>query len=293
MDDLLLARYGDYLRAELRLAPTSVDTYLREARGYLAYLAASERAGSEADSEDIAGYIGERRSRVDQRTVSKCLSAIRSLHHFLVVDRVREDNPAEIVDMPKLRRRIPDVLSAPDVDRFLAAIEPETPLGLRDRALFELIYSCGLRVSEAVGLTRTSIVREEALVRVLGKGDKERLVPLGEVARKRMDDYLAVGRPRLLRSSRRTERLFVGRGGKALTRKGIWKRFKEIAAKAGLDAKVHTLRHSFATHLLQGGADLRTVQELLGHADISTTQVYTHLDKEDLRRLHNAHHPRG
>ena len=288
-----LRRFEDYLRVELRLAPMSVETYVREARGYLEFL---EQAGSTAAAcgpEEIVRYLSERRSELDVRTISKAMSGIRSLHTFLVIEEVRGDNPVDLIERPRPPRRIPEVLSVANVDAFLEAIDCGSPYGLRDRALFELIYSCGLRVSEAVELTPRSVALAERLLHVVGKGNKERLIPLGEAAAHWLSEYLMRGRPVLLKPDRVTDRLFVGRLGKGLSRKGIWKRFKEITARAGVEAKVHTLRHSFATHLLQGGADLRTVQELLGHADISTTQVYTHLDKEDLRKYHHRYHPRG
>ena len=288
-----IARYEDYLRVELRLAPMSVDTYVREARSYLTYLEAEGISEADSQTEDINRYIIECRSELDSRTISKTMSGIRSLHNFLVMEGIRQDNPADLVERPRPPKKIPDVLSVENIDAFLDAIDLSKPYGLRDRALFELIYSCGLRVSEAVDLTPKSIALQERLLLVIGKGGKERLVPLGDAAAHWLSEYLHNGRPYLLKADRVTDRLFVGRHGLGLSRKGIWKRFKEIAVKAGLEAKVHTLRHSFATHLLQGGADLRTVQELLGHADISTTQVYTHLDKDDLQKYHESYHPRG
>jgi len=288
-----LRRYEDYLRVELRLAPMSVDTYVREVRSYLTFLEEEGISEATCTAEDIIRYITVRRSNLNVRTISKTMSGIRSLHTFLIVEGERADNPAELVERPRPPRKIPEVLSIADVDLFLAAIDHSKAYGLRDRALFELIYSCGLRVSEAADLTPRNISIRERLVRVNGKGGKERLVPIGEAAVFWLSEYLKKGRPFLLKADRVTDRLFIGRHGLGLSRKGIWKRFKEIAIKAGLDAKVHTLRHSFATHLLQGGADLRTVQELLGHADISTTQVYTHLDKDDLQKYHHAYHPRG
>ncbi|HUX20413.1 MAG TPA: site-specific tyrosine recombinase [Spirochaetia bacterium] len=288
-----LLRYEDYIRIELRLAPMSVETYVREAKGYLGFLESQGVSEKTADTSDINRYIAECRSELDGRTISKMMSGIRSLHNFLVMEGARNDNPADLVERPRPPKRIPEVLSVANVDAFLDAIDETKPYGLRDRALFELIYSCGLRVSEAVELTARSVALRERLLLVFGKGGKERLVPLGDAAVFWLSEYLERGRPFLLRADRVTDRLFVGRHGLGLSRKGIWKRFKEIAVKAGLEAKVHTLRHSFATHLLQGGADLRTVQELLGHADISTTQVYTHLDKDDLQKYHHSYHPRG
>jgi integrase/recombinase XerD len=189
-----------------------------------------------------------------------------------------------------------------DIEKLLGAAAGDTLLGIRDRALFELIYSCGLRVSEAVGLTVERVSLREAALRVMGKGSRERIVPLGRRARDELERYLAEVRPVLV-GRRHVDALFLGRGGRRLSRKTVWKTFKTLAAKAGIvpvpgrgsspSVKVHTLRHSFATHLLQGGADLRSVQELLGHADIATTQIYTHVSQEALKRTHREFHPRG
>ncbi|HUZ18772.1 MAG TPA: site-specific tyrosine recombinase [Spirochaetia bacterium] len=289
----LITKYEDWLRVELRLAPMSVDTYLREVRGYLRFLDSEGVSAQSARVDSVERYLVKRRVGVEVRTISKAISGIRSFHTFLITEGLREDNPAELVERPRPPRKIPEVLSIANVDSFLDSIDYGSPVGLRDRALFELIYSCGLRVTEACELSARSVLLEERLVRVFGKGSKERLVPIGEAAQLWIERYLREGRPRLLQATRQTDKLFVGRHGVGLSRKGVWKRFKEIAARAGVTAKVHTLRHSFATHLLQGGADLRTVQELLGHADISTTQVYTHLDKDDLRTYHETYHPRS
>jgi integrase/recombinase XerD len=195
--------------------------------------------------------------------------------------------------MPKAESAIPSVFSLDEVELFLSSIDIGDPLGLRDRALFELIYSCGLRVSEAIALDLGSVYSKESLVRVTGKGNKERLVPIGETAIFWLKKYLSDSRPSLVADIKKGMWVFLSRRGKCLGRKGVWKRFKEICMKAGIEGKVHTLRHSFATHLLSGGADLRSVQELLGHADISTTQVYTHVDEPVLHKAHKKYHPRG
>ncbi|MEW5813881.1 MAG: tyrosine-type recombinase/integrase, partial [Spirochaetota bacterium] len=209
------------------------------------------------------------------------------------LEKIREDNPVLRIDMPRLKRKIPAVLSREEVDCFLNVIDTTDMLGLRDRALFELIYSCGLRVSETVELRLGQLYLGERILRVVGKGDRERLVPIGEISIYWLKKYLEEVRPRLRKGVNRIDTVFISSRGTGISRKGIWKRFKEIARKAGLAGKVHTLRHSFATHLLKGGADLRAVQELLGHADISTTQIYTHLEKEDLKSYHRLYHPRG
>ena len=183
------------------------------------------------------------------------------------------------------------MFSSEEVDTLLDAIDMSTPLGIRDRALFELIYSCGLRVSEAVNMTLDQMFIKQGLIKIKGKGSKERIVPIGDQAIYWLNQYTNNARPALLK--KRVSFVFLNRWGKRLSRKGMWKRFKAIVEQAGLKGKIHTLRHSFATHLLKGGADLRAVQELLGHADIGTTQVYTHLDKEDLKKYHEMYHPRA
>lgn len=292
--DKLLRSYEDYLAVELRLSPQSVETYGRECRFFLGYIRDRGEEIETVGTAEIITYLSDRQiGGMDQRTISKLISCLRGFFDFLVIEKVREDNPTRVIDAPKIPMRIPGVLSIEDVDLFLGSIEIGSPLGIRDRALFELIYSCGLRISEAVTLTTASLFRKEEVLRVVGKGNKERFVPIGGEALLWLDKYCTESRPFLLKAGIPTHFLFINHRGKGISRKGIWKRFKEISEKAGLDAKVHTLRHSFATHLLQGGADLRAVQELLGHADISTTQIYTHLEKEYLKSLHGQYHPRG
>jgi integrase/recombinase XerD len=290
--------YGDmfesYLSVEMGLSKETVATYTREVRLFLDYLNNKEENIENIPSAGVIHYLIERQmNNVDQRTISKIISSLRSFFKFLVLEKVREDNPAMDVDMPKVPKRIPRVLSREEIDELLDSIDTTSPLGLRDRALFELIYSSGLRVSEAVALRPEQLFLSEALIRVMGKGSKERLVPLGEVSRYWLSRYIEEGRPSLIKAGVKADRLFISQRGSGLSRKGIWKRFKQLTQRQGVNSKVHTLRHSFATHLLQGGADLRAVQELLGHADISTTQVYTHLDREDLKRYHQQFHPRG
>ena len=292
----VVQRFQDYLVTELRLSPRTVETYTRECTMFCAYLEPRDETAEEVGVTTIADYLIDRQTRengVDQRTVAKILSALRSFFQYLVLDEQRVDNPALLVESPKMEHRIPGVLSIDQIEALLHAIDPTTPLGLRDRALFELIYSAGLRISEAVELTPSKVHLDEGILRVRGKGNKERLVPMGPQAVQWLRTYLDEGRPNLVRRGVRAEKLFLNHLGSGLSRKGMWKRFHELCGKAGIRAKVHTLRHSFATHLLEGGADLRAVQELLGHADIATTQIYTHIDKEELRRYHEAHHPRG
>ena len=222
--------------------------------------------------------------------MARVVSSLHAFFKFLRLERLRVDDPSELIETPKQDRTLPSVLAPEEVDRFLASIDPTTARGLRDRALFELIYSCGLRISEAADLSFDRLYLRERVIRVIGKGRKERLVPFGEDAAMWLTRYLEEGRPALAKG--RSDRVFLNQAGKGISRKGIWKRFDGLREASGLEAKVHTFRHSFATHLLAGGADLRTVQELLGHSDISTTQIYTHIDPESLQDYHRDFFPR-
>jgi len=285
--------FADYLAAERGLSPTTVATYAAEARAFEGFLARSGRGAAQADAADLEAYMTDRRVKdIDPRTLAKAASAIRSFYNFLVLEGRVEANPARLMDAQRVAMRIPRHLAAEEIERLLDACDPRRPLGIRDRALFELIYSCGLRVSEAVGLTVGRVSLHEGAVRVMGKGARERMIPLGGRAKRELDRYIADARPALAGRAP-VDTLFLGRGGSKLSRKTVWKSFKRLALRAGLEAKVHTLRHSFATHLLQGGADLRSVQELLGHADIGTTQIYTHVSQDALKRTHEEFHPRG
>jgi integrase/recombinase XerD len=285
--------FSDYLTAERGLSPATVATYTAEARSFLAFIQAGGKGAEEAHADDVSAYLVSRQVQdIDPRTLAKVASALRSFYRYLVLEGGTASNPARLIDTPRVAMRIPRVLEPAEIDTLLDATDPDRPLGVRDRALFELIYSCGLRASEAVGLTVGRISLDEGSIRVMGKGKKERMVPLGERAKRELRRYLTEVRP-LLAGRKPVDALFLGRGGRMLSRKTVWRIFKRLAAGAGLDGKVHTLRHSFATHLLQGGADLRSVQELLGHADIGTTQIYTHVSQEALRRTHAEFHPRG
>jgi len=290
-----LDQFHAYLLSELRLAPPSIETYMREIQLFQRFLDERGVNLSACTLECTSAYLVSRRSGgVDERTIAKAMSALRSVFQFMILEGQRIDNPALRLESPKMSMRLPDVLSVNQVESILEGIDCSTPLGMRDRALYELIYSCGLRISEAVDLELSDVFLQEELIRVCGKGDKERFVPLGGEAVYWLQEYLEQARPYILNKQHtHTAKVFVNQKGEGLSRKGMWKRFKELTLKAGLEAKVHTLRHSFASHLLEGGADLRAVQELLGHSDISTTQVYTHVDKDDLRVWHHDFHPRA
>jgi integrase/recombinase XerD len=281
-----------------RRSLATADVYLREVSFFLDYMTKHGLIWETLDAPSMEEYLLSR----DIAAVSKAkaMSALRKFMHFLLYYDFLSHNPMELLKRPKVRRKQPDVVSEEQIERLLNACDIATPFGLRDRTLFELMYSCGLRISEAVGLNRKDILSEDGLIRVIGKGDKERMIPLGEVALHWIERYLKETRPDLLSLrkgssyQRRSEQaLFLNFRGCRLSRKGIWLNLKKWAAMEEIELKAHTLRHSFATHLLNHGADLRVVQELLGHADIGTTEIYTHIDRKDLALAHQKYHPRS
>ena len=303
MDKLsLLENYYSRLIALERRAPLTAETYRFEIRKFLDWLEgeklslnSSESSGGKAvDVSAVTRYLEHRRKcdGIDSRSVAKAISALRSFARFL------EDSGfsgvsglASLLQVPRRVDRLPEVHRKEDVDALLSSIDTDSALGIRNRALYELIYSAGLRISEAVGLNTEDLFLAENMARVTGKGNKERLVVFGPEALHWLKRYLKEARPEL-QGIRKTKALFLARNGKRLSRKGIWKNYKPIAIKAGLSTKLHTMRHTFATELLAGGADLRSVQELLGHAEISTTQIYTHIDSSRLKDSHSKYLPR-
>jgi integrase/recombinase XerD len=295
MKNTLLEAYRARLLTVERAAPLTVETYLFEIRRFLAYLNTGEEdfaAVSRAGAPQLSDYLEMRRCKdgIDRRSAAKALAALRSFFRWTIETGLRADNPAALLETPKKIERLPVTLSRDKVDRLLAGIDTSSPAGLRDRALFELIYSSGLRVSEASMLDVQDVFFAEGIVRVRGKGDKERLVPFGGEAKNWLKAYLRTGRPELL-GAKRSGALFLARGGRRIGRKGIWKNYKAHAVREGAVSKIHALRHSFATELLAGGADLRSVQELLGHSDITTTQIYTHIDTRRLKEAHRKYLP--
>ena len=231
---------------------------------------------------------------LEASSVARNLTAVRMFHRFLLGEGLARRDPTEHLKPPKLGRKLPSVLNIYEVERLMLAPDVETPLGLRDRALIEMLYGAGLRVSELIGLSQVDLLFDVEVVRVLGKGGRERVVPIGSEGIEWVTAYLHAVRPELAKSHTGVEVFLNFRGG-PLSRMGVWKVLRQYVVLAGLEKKVspHTLRHSFATHLLEGGADLRAVQEMLGHADISTTQIYTHVDREYLKEVHRTFHPRA
>jgi integrase/recombinase XerD len=274
-----------------RLAPRTVEAYRRDLAHFSAWL--GNRSPARATADDLAGYVAQLRAdRLAATTIARRLAAIRSFFRHQVLLGARDDNPAAQVELPKRRRTLPRTLSPGEVERILEAAAGTTPRDLRDRALTELLYGGGLRVSEATSLDRQAIDLENRLVRCIGKGNKERVVPIGREAAEALRLYLARGRPFL--DKRHRPELFLNAHGGPLTRAGVFLILRKLAEKAGLEpgrVHPHLLRHSFATHLLEGGADLRAVQEMLGHADLATTELYTHVSDRRRRELYFQAHP--
>ena len=292
----LLERFSDFLALEQGASPRTSEAYRRDVARLTTYVAAKGAAGpSDISSRMLREFVYHLKDLgLAPASIRRNVSSVRTYFRYLLADGHVVRDPSERLETPKRWRSLPDVLSVDEVNRLLAAPSLDEPLAFRDRALLELAYGAGLRVSEWITLAVRDVLFEEGLVRVFGKGSKERLVPIGRSAIGAVAIYLRELRPRLERGEGRGI-LILNARGRPLTRMGAWKILRHHVEKAQITKHVspHTLRHSFATHLLEGGADLRAVQEMLGHADISTTQIYTHVDREYLRAVHKQFHPRG
>lgn len=284
----------DRLWMEAGLSEHTLAAYRSDLSRFARWLAGRGCSLRQAGQADLLAYLAHRAGNSKARSAARGLSSLRRFYRFQVREGRRQDDPTARIDSPKLGRPLPKALTEAEVEALLDAPDTRTALGLRDRTLLELVYACGLRVSELIALTLPQLNLRQGVVRVTGKGNKERLVPLGEEAAGWVERYLGQSRPALLRG-RVSDHLFPGRGGAPLTRQACWHRIKRYALEAGIRSPIspHTLRHAFATHLLNHGADLRVVQLLLGHSDLSTTQIYTHVARARLQQLHGEHHPRG
>jgi integrase/recombinase XerD len=293
MENHLLDRFLHYLSVEKGLSRNTVESYDRDLRKY--FLHVKGRSPDEVAQKDVVSFMVRLASEgMATPSVARHLSAVRGFHKYLLIDGLATTDPTANVETPRGWKRLPKTLSAADVETLLAQPQVSTLIGLRDRAMLELLYATGLRVSELVGLKIPDINLERGFVIVLGKGSKERAVPMGDAAAEAVQEYLRQGRQDLL-NGRESEYLFISSRRRGITRQMFWERIKFYALKAGIAQNIspHTLRHSFATHLLDNGADLRSVQAMLGHSDISTTQIYTHVSRERLRQIHEKYHPRG
>jgi integrase/recombinase XerD len=294
--DPILEPFLAHLSVERGLSGNTLDAYRRDLTRYLRFLEeAGARDAKQAREADVSAFVRALGGiGLDPSSISRNLSAVKTFHRFLAAEGLAGGNPSEHVVPPKMRRGLPDVLNIFEVERLLEQPDLTKPLGVRDRAMLEVFYALGVRVSELTALRLPDLLLDAEIVRVVGKGDKERVVPIGAEAAEHVLFYLRNVRPRLAGPAS-GDVLFLNRRGGRLTRMAVWKMLKGYARSAEIrkDVSPHTLRHSFATHLLEGGADLRAVQEMLGHADISTTQIYTHLDREYLKEVHRTFHPRG
>jgi len=294
--DALVDQYLNYLLVEKGLSRTTLESYSGDMVRYQQFLRQNgTQRISESDTAFILKYmIALRNAGLNARSRARHLVSIRGFYRFMVQEKLLKHDPARLVDLPKTSLKLPDVLSVDEVARLLGAPDTAKPLGARDCAMLELLYAAGLRVSELVNLKLQDVNLEAGFVRVIGKGSKERVVPIGLQAQKKIESYIKKSRATLLKNQV-SSYLFVARAAKPITRQGFWKLLRRYAALAQLKKRVspHSLRHSFASHLLEGGADLRAVQVMLGHVDIATTQIYTHVARRQLKALHERYHPRG
>ena len=291
--------YQDYLtmlRVERNVSPQTIDAYKRDINQYLGYLNGSGIKNlSKIKSTHIRNYIRVLNDGgMAPASISRIISSIRSYHKYLSSENILDKNPVLVINNPKLPKKLPDVLSEKEISLIIDSIDKSSQFFQRDKAIIEMLYSCGIRVSEICNLDMSNLFIEDELIRVMGKGNKERLLPLGNRSRIYLDNYLLSSRLEFIKKTR-SSFVFVSRNGNQLTRAMVNIILNKWVHVSGLKKSVspHKLRHSFATHLLEGGADLRFVQALLGHSDISTTQIYTHLDKHHLKEVYKTHHPRS
>lgn len=295
MFDDQLDAFHQYLIVEKGLSRNTLTAYLSDLHRFFQYVN-QQHAQPQASlhRDDIVAYLSIRRRKgISPRTTARELVAIKAFYHFLQQLQLIDENPTDQIQSPSHWQRLPNVMTHSEIERLLQAPDLRTPAGKRDAALLELLYATGLRASEIIHLTLDNVNTIDGYLKVYGKGGRERLTPIGEMAAVQLDDYLQNGRPAILKR-RQTPYIFVNRLGHGLSRQGLWKLIKKYVQQIGITRSIspHTLRHSFATHLLEGGADLRTLQHFLGHADISTTQIYTHIVQQKLHETYTKHHPR-
>ncbi len=291
--DILADQFINHLRVEKGLADNTIQSYSRDLVRFLMFLEKKGISPLHVTHDHITEYMASIKRVLSIRSMARNLSSLKVFFRFLITDGRIEKNPARLLETMKLPHRLPEILSHKEVDLLLSQPDLTNPLGQRDKAMLELLYATGLRVSELIGLKLININLEVGFVRTIGKGSKERIIPMGDKAIRSIQLYLSEGRPGLLKKGNMSY-LFLNVKGMPMTRQGFWKIIKNYGILGGIKKKItpHRLRHSFATHLLEGGADLRSVQVMLGHADISTTQIYTHVTGERLKKIHERYHPR-
>ena len=290
----LIDNFIDLIWLEKGLSTNTLSAYRQDLTSFNKWL--GETKIKSVSKADLLDYLSFRLNEgYSSRSTARALSSLRAFYNYLTNEYNLQENPTAKIDSPKLGHSLPKVLSEEDVELLIQTPDTSSPIGLRDRAMLELLYACGLRVSELINLDLLSLNTRQGIVRVMGKGEKERLVPLGEEALNWLNKYLEEGRDLLCKKDTRDSALFLSKRGTSMTRQTFWYRIKGYAIQAGVDRTLspHTLRHAFATHLLNHGADLRTVQLLLGHTSLSTTQIYTEVARHRMKEIHTEHHPRG
>jgi integrase/recombinase XerD len=293
-----IAAFLNYVRVEKGLSPNTVSAYRHDLLKFDDFAKKRKLTLESVSRDDLVDFLASLyRQKLESRTVARHLVTMRNFFRFTLIQELRTEDPSLNLESPKIRRSLPGYLRLEEVEKLLAQPDEKQPAGLRDRAMLEVLYSTGLRVSELVGLRVMDMDRAAGCVRCIGKGNKERIVPIGKKALALVDRYLRDSRPKLIREGKQANptALFINRRGGPLSRVGVWKILSAYGRQAGMRKGLtpHMLRHSFATHLLEGGADLRSVQLMLGHSDISTTQIYTHVVEERLKQIYKAHHPRA
>lgn len=292
-----LKSFTHFIALEKGLSENTLQSYSHDLISYAQFLLKKNiNSYAESSVEIITEFLLLLQDLgISANSRSRYLSAIRGLHNYLLANGDTVSDPTETIEMPKSGRKLPDTLSINDINKILEQIDISTPSGIRDRAMIETLYACGLRVSELLNIKIRDILFDSEIIRVFGKGSKERIVPIGRSALEYINLYNIQVRHLFVKISKTTDSLFLNQRGTKLSRMGIWKIINKYVTLAGIETEVHphTFRHSFATHLLEGGADLRAVQEMLGHSDISTTQIYTHIDRDFLKEVHKTFHPRG
>lgn len=291
----LIDSFLNYLSVERGLSHNTLSAYRRDLNSYLGFLEHEKIAVvSKVCRDNITDFMFQRKDRgISPNSIARELSAIRMFHRFLAREKITRQDPSDLIDSPKLWKKIPDTLSLNEINALIEQPDARRPRGIRDKAILETLYATGMRVSEAAHLRLDNVNLDIGFLRCVGKGNKERVIPLGKKAVSAIKKYLSDGRVALLRK-KESEFLFVNRSGKMISRQSLWKIIRKYAAAAQIKKPIrpHILRHSFATHLLERGADLRSVQEMLGHSDISTTQIYTHINRDRLKTIHKMYHPR-
>lgn len=288
--------YEYYLKKEKKVSANTLDSYLRDVKQYYQFLDKYYKITKpkQIERKHLEGYLKSIKRKLSSKTIARKLTSIKGFHHFLLVEKEIDEDFTITFETPKVTKTLPKVLSIDEVVQLLAAVDKSTPLGLRNTALLELIYGSGLRVSELLAIKMEDIHLQQAYVLVLGKGNKERVVPISDMAVVALRQYIIKGRPSLL-DKKQSNLLFLNQKGESLSRQGFFKVLTKLAKEAGVSTECspHTLRHSFATHLLENGMDLRTLQALLGHEDISTTQIYTHISQKRVQEVYQSAHPRA